>query len=140
MLNAIRFSAAIIFVAFVLTVPQTVFAADVPDIRQISPNIVLVRETVDDESSTCFREYHCEDDNAAATRYFNQYAQLLIAAGFEIIDGEDMGEDLMIWGLIHPAKDVPVFQFKLDTPVHVVIEQTGTLFQIWTAPGITCGD
>ena len=137
MLNAIRFSAAMIFVAFVLTVPQTVFAADVPDIRQISPNIVLVRETVD-ENSTGFREYHCEDDNA--TRYFNQYAQLLIDAGFEIIDGRDQGEDMMIWGLVHTGKDVPLFQFKLDTPVHVVIEQTGTLFQIWTAPGITYGN
>ena len=140
MLNAIRFKAAMIFVAFVLMIPQVVFAADVPDIKQISSSIVLVRETVADENSAGCYEYTCNDGNAAATRYFNQYAQLLIDAGFEIIDGEDMGEDLMIWGLVHPGKDVPVFKFKLDTPVHVVIEQTGTLFQIWTAPGITYGE
>ncbi len=130
---------ALIFVLTLTIFTATVEAADVPDIRQISSSIRLVRETVDDETSAGFREYHCED-NDNATRYFNQYAQLLIDAGFEIIDGEDMGEDLMIWGLIHPAKDVPLFKFKLDTPVHVVIEQTGTLFQIWTAPGITYDD
>ena len=138
MLNAIRFKAAIIFVAFVLMVPQIVFAADVPDVRQISSSIVLKQAIPADENSAGFYEYLCEDDNA--TRYFNQYAQLLISAGFEIIEGREPGADMMIWGLVHLGKDVPVFQFKLDTPVHVLIEQTGSVFQIRTAPGITYGN
>ena len=138
MLNAIRFKAAIIFVAFVLMVPQIVFAADVPDVRQISSSIVLKQAIPADENSAGFYEYLCEDDNA--TQYFNQYAQLLISAGFEIIEGREPGEDMMIWGLVHLGKDVPVFQFKLDTPVHVLIEQTGSKFQIRTAPGITYGN
>ena len=123
---------------FVLAIPQIVSAADVPDIRQISSSIVLVRETVGDENSADLYEYTCEDGNA--TRYFNQYAQLLIDSGFEIIDGRDQGDDMMIWGLVHTGKDVPLFQFKLDTPVHVLIEQTGSVFQIRTAPGITYGN
>ena len=138
MLNAIRFKAAMIFVAFVLMVPQIVFAADVPDVRQISSSIVLKQAVPADENSAGFYEYLCEDDNA--TRYFNQYAQLLISAGFEIIEGREPGADMMIWGLVHLGKDVPVFQFKLDTPVHVLIEQTGSVFQIRTAPGITYGN
>ncbi|MBR3747175.1 MAG: hypothetical protein IKP64_15060 [Selenomonadaceae bacterium] len=123
---------------FVLAIPQFVFAADVPDIRQISSNIVLKSAIPFDENSAGFYEYICEDGNA--TRYFNQYARLLISAGFEIIDGRDQGEDMMIWGLIHTGKDVPLFQFKLDTPVHLLIEQTGSVFQIRTAPGITYGE
>ena len=119
----------------VFAIPQFVSAADVPDIRQISSSIRLLNEVVDDELSMRFREYHCEDDNS--TRYFNQYAQMLLDVGFEIIDGEDMGEDLMIWGLVHPDKDVPVVQLKLPTPVHIVIQQEGKLFQVWTALGIT---
>ena len=138
MLNAIRFSAAIIFVAFVLTVPQTVFAADVPDIRQISSNIVLENGYAAEGGEPGCYEYTCNDGNA--TSYFNQYAQLLISAGFEIIDGRDQGEDMMIWGLVHLGKDVPLFQFELDTPVHVLIEQAGSEIQIRTAPGITYGD
>ena len=138
MLNAIRFKAAMIFVAFVLMIPQVVFAADVPDIRQISPNIVLKQAIPADENSAGFYEYICEDGNA--TRYFNQYAQLLIDGGFVAIDGKDQGDDMMIWGLIHPGKDVPAFEFKLDTPVHVLIEQIGSEFQIRTAPGITYGN
>lgn len=121
----------------VFAIPQFVSAADVPDIRQISSSIRLLNEVVDDELSMRSRQYYCEDDNATATRYFNQYAQMLLDAGFEIIDGEDMGEDLMIWGLVHPDKDVPVVQLKLPTPVHIVIQQEGKLFQVWTALGIT---
>lgn len=138
MLNAIRFKVAIIFVALVLMVPQAVFAADVPDIRQISSSIVLKQAVPADENSAGLYEYLCEDDNA--TRYFNQYAQLLISVGFEIIDGRQQGDDMMIWGLVHLGKNVPAFQFKLDTPVHVLIEQTGSTFQIRTAPGITYGN
>lgn len=138
MLNAIRFKASIIFAAFVLMFPQVVFAADVPDIRQISPNIVLKQSVPADENSAGFYEYVCEDGNA--TSYFNQYAQLLIAGGFEAIDGRQQSDDMMIWGLIHIGKNVPVFQFKLDTPVHVLIEQIGSTFQIRTAPGITYGN
>ena len=138
MLNAIRFKAVLIFVAFVLMIPQIVFAADVPDIRQISSSIVLKQAVPADENSAGLYEYLCEDDNA--TSYFNQYAQLLLSVGFEIIDGRQQGDDMMIWGLIHPGKDVPAFEFKLDTPVHVLIEQTGSKFQIRTAPGITYGN
>ena len=138
MLNAIRFKVAMIFVALVLMVPQAVFAADVPDIRQISSSIVLKQAIPADENSAGLYEYLCEDENA--TRYFNQYAQLLLSVGFEIIDGRQQGDDMMIWGLVHLGKDVPVFQFKLDTPVHVLIEQTGSKFQIRTAPGITYGN
>ena len=124
--------------AFVCALPQNVFAADVPDIRQISSNIVLKRAVPGDENSAGLYEYLCEDDNS--TRHFNRYAQLLISVGFEIIDGRQQGDDMMIWGLIHPGKDVPAFEFKLDTPVHVLIEQTGSTFQIRTAPGITYGN
>lgn len=135
MLNAIRFSAAMIFVACMLAIPQIVFAADVPDIRQISPNIVLKSAVPADENSAGLYEYTCDDGNA--TRYFNQYAQLLLADGFQIIDGRELSDDEMIWGLVHTGKDVPLFEFELDTPVHVLIHQTGSKFQIRTAPGIT---
>ena len=121
---------------FALTIlTATVEAADVPDIRQISQNIALVQTVPADENSAGVYEYICEDDNA--TRYFNQYAQLMLDSGFEIIDGRQKGDDVMIWGLIHPDKEVPVFQFELDTPVHVLIKQTGLEFKIQTAPGIT---
>ncbi len=124
---------------FALTIlTATVEAADVPDIRQISQNIVLVQTVHADENSAGVYEYICEDDNA--TRYFNQYAQLMIDSGFEIIDGRQQGDDVMIWGLIHPDKEVPVFQFELDTPVHVLIKQTGLEFKIQTAPSITYGE
>ena len=123
---------------FVLAIPQIVSAADVPDIRQISSSIVLMKAVHADENSAGFYEYTCEDGNA--TRYFNQYSQLMIDSGFEIIDGRQQGDDVMIWGLIHPYKDVPVFQFELDTPVHVLIKQTGLELKIQTAPGITYGE
>ena len=124
---------------FALTIlTATVEAADVPDIRQISQNIALVQAFPADENSAGVYEYTCEDDNA--TRYFNQYVQLMLDSGFEIIDGRQQGDDVMIWGLIHPDKDVPVFQFELDTPVHVLIKQTGLEFKIQTAPGITYGE
>ena len=119
----------------VFAIPQFAFAADVPDIRQISSNIVLKQAVHGDENSAGFYEYICEDGDA--TNYFNKYAQLLISNGFEIIDGREPGEDKMIWGLVHTGKDIPLFQFKLDTPVHVLIEQNGSVFQIRTAPGIT---